>query len=101
MAIFRAGGFKSYQLTLITVNLVWKKLFGSGLAFAANTGIARYLAVLVRPVGWTITGIWTVFDIASPAYRITIPGVLYVAMLRQGMTAKAVEEIESDTDESA
>ena len=29
-----------------------------------------------------ITGIWTAIDIAGPAYRVTIPCVLQLAMLR-------------------
>ena len=41
------------------------------------------MAVFAGPVGWAVTAIWTIFDIASPAYRVTIPCVLHIAMLRQ------------------
>ena len=83
MAIFRLGGFKSYQLVLIIVNAVWKFIFGKGLAFAANSAIAKTLSILTGPIGWVITIIWTALDLAGPAFRVTIPGVLYVAMLRR------------------
>ena len=82
-AIFRAGGFKSYQLTVIVVNAVLKALIGRGLSFAGNAAATRVFAVLSGPIGWVITGLWTAFDIAGPAYRVTIPAVIQVAALRQ------------------
>lgn len=82
-AVFRAGGFKSYQLTLIIVNAVMKALIGRGLSFAGNAALTRTMAVLTGPIGWAITGVWTAIDIASPAYRVTIPAVIQVAALRQ------------------
>ena len=82
-AVFRAGGFKSYQLSLIIVNGVLKALIGRGLSFAGNATLTRTLAILTGPIGWAITGVWTAIDIASPAYRVTIPAVIQVAFLRQ------------------
>jgi uncharacterized protein YaaW (UPF0174 family) len=83
MAVFRAGGFKSYQILVIVVNATLKALIGRGLGFAATGGMMRTASVLTGPVGWVITGLWTAFDIASPAYRVTIPAVIQVAALRQ------------------
>jgi len=82
-AVFRAGGFKSYQLTVIIVNTVLKALIGRGLAFAGNAALTRTMAILTGPIGWAITGAWTAFDIAGAAYRVTIPAVIQVAALRQ------------------
>ena len=82
-SVFRAGGFKSYQLTLVIVNAILKALIGRGLSFAGNAALTRTMAVLTGPIGWAITGIWTAIDIASPAYRVTIPAVIQVAALRQ------------------
>lgn len=79
---FKQGGFKSYQLTLKVVNIIWKALFGKGLSFAANSTIAKTLSIATGPIGWTVTGLWTLNDIASPAYRVTIPSVIQVAQLR-------------------
>ncbi|MCD7037718.1 DUF3944 domain-containing protein [Pseudomonas sp. MAFF 311095] len=81
--VFRAGGFKSYQLTLIIVNTVLKHLIGRGLTLAANAALTRTMSVLMGPVGWAITGAWTAVDVASAAYRVTIPAVIQVAALRQ------------------
>ena len=85
---FKAGGFKSYQLTLIIINYVWKLIFGKGLTLAINSSISKVLAMLTGPVGWITTIAWTAFDIASPAYRVTIPGVIYIAGLRRLMQLK-------------
>lgn len=82
-AVFRAGGFKSYQLTLIIVNATLKALIGRGLSFAGNAALTRTMAILTGPIGWVITGLWTAIDIAGAAYRVTIPAVIQVAVLRQ------------------
>ena len=81
--VFRLGGFKSYQLTLIVVNAVLKALIGRGLTLAGNAALTRTMAILMGPIGWAITGLWTAIDIAGAAYRVTIPAVIQVAALRQ------------------
>ena len=94
-AVFRAGGFKSYQLTLIIVNAVLKALIGRGLSFAGNAALTRTMAILTGPIGWVITGLWTAIDIAGAAYRVTIPAVIQIAVLRQKhMYEKQAQEIE-------
>ncbi|EGA63912.1 DUF3944 domain-containing protein, partial [Vibrio brasiliensis] len=94
-AVFRAGGFKSYQLTVIVVNAVLKALIGRGLSFAGGAALTRTMAILTGPIGWVITGLWTAVDIAGPAYRVTIPAVIQVAALRQKhMYASQAEEVE-------
>ena len=82
-AIFKAGGFKSYQIMLIVANAVWKFIFGKGLTLGTNAALARWAAVFVGPIGWAVTAIWTAFDLGAPAYRVTIPCVIHIAMLRQ------------------
>lgn len=93
-AVFRAGGFKSYQLTVIIVNAVLKALIGRGLQFAGGAALTRTIAILTGPIGWAITGAWTAIDIASPAFRVTIPAVIQVAALRQKhLYAKQADEV--------
>lgn len=82
LAVFRAGGFKSYQLTLIIVNAVLKVLIGRGLPLVGNVILVRIANILTGPIGWVITGLWTAVDIAGPAYRVTIPAVIQIAYLR-------------------
>ncbi len=83
ITIFRMGGFKSYQLTVIIANAIVKAVLGHGLRLGANAGLTKIMSILTGPIGWVITGIWTAIDIAGPATRITIPSVVYVAMLRK------------------
>ncbi|WP_299042100.1 DUF3944 domain-containing protein [uncultured Campylobacter sp.] len=78
----KAGGFKSYVIILKTVNMIWKFLFGRGLSLVTNATIARIIGIYSGPVGWAITGAWTAVDLASPAYRITIPMCLLITKLR-------------------
>lgn len=81
-ALFKLGGFKSYQILVVVANAISKALFGTGLKFATNAALTRVASVLTGPVGWIITGLWTAVDIAGPAYRVTIPAVFAVATLR-------------------
>ena len=82
-AAFVAGGFMSYQITLIVVNAVLKILIGRGLTVAGNAALTRVMAAFTGPIGWIVTGLWTAVDIAGPAYRVTIPAVIQIAALRK------------------
>ena len=95
--IIRAGGFKSYQIALIIANAVAKAILGRGLTFAGNIYLTRLLAVLAGPIGWIITGVWTAFDFASQAYRVTIPACIYIAALRK---MKENEKFAKEADEA-
>lgn len=81
--IFRVGGFKSYQLTLIIANTISRTLFGKGLTFTANASLTKTMSILTGPVGLAITGAWTLIDIAGPAFRVTLPAVIQIAVLRK------------------
>ena len=79
----RASGFAAYKLALIVANAIAKAILGRGLALATNATLTRSIAIFAGPIGWIITGIWTLLDLAGPAYRVTIPCVVHIAMLRQ------------------
>lgn len=78
-----AGGFSSYVLAVTVANAVAKQLLGRGLAIAGNAALARSIAAFAGPIGWAITVVWAAFDLASPAYRVTVPCVIQVAYMRQ------------------
>ncbi|MCI5968290.1 hypothetical protein [Helicobacter sp.] len=78
----KAKGFATYKLTVIVANAFWKFIFGKGLSFATNATLTKTLSVFLGPIGWTA------FDIASPAYRVTIPAVIQLAYLRQLLKQK-------------
>ena len=83
ITLFRMGGFRSYQLTVVIANAIVKTVLGHGLRLGANAGLTKIMSILTGPIGWIITGIWTVIDIAGPATRVTVPAVIYIAMLRK------------------
>lgn len=93
------GGFATYKATVMIANVVWKILFGHGLAFATNAALTKALSVLIGPIGWAIAGVWTALDIAGPAYRVTVPVVIQVACLRSLYEQRKNGTIDKDGNE--
>lgn len=78
----KIGGFSSYTIAVTVANSVAKAILGRGLTFAGNAALTRGLAIFAGPIGWIITALWTVIDIAGPAYRVTIPACIQIAYMR-------------------
>lgn len=76
------GGF----IIKSTVGAILKYFFGKSVAKVA---LGRLL-LLGNPVGWVITGVWTAIDVAGPAYRVTIPATIMVALLRKKRTIYSI-----------
>lgn len=91
--VFKLGGFKSYQYTVMVANTILKALIGRGLSVAGNAALTRAASILAGPIGITITALWTVSDIAGPAYRVTSPAVVLISALRMQ------KKYEDDTNE--
>lgn len=53
-----------------------------GVATAGIETAMRTVGGVLGPIGWTALGVWTVYDISSPAYRVCVPTVLQVATMR-------------------
>jgi uncharacterized protein YaaW (UPF0174 family) len=85
-AAVQASGFVAYKLAVIVANAVARALLGHGLSLAANAALTKSISILSGPIGWAITAIWAAIDIASPAYRVTIPCVVHVATIRLANT---------------
>lgn len=75
----------SYRLAAVVASATMSSLVGRGVMLAGSAGLGRGLAVLAGPLGWAITGLWTAFDLASPAYRVTVPCVIQIGHMRQKM----------------
>lgn len=71
------------ETSAIVANAVAKRILGYGVGLAGGAVLGRLGAALAGPVGWAVTGIWMAVDIAGPAFRVTIPCTIHVAMLRQ------------------
>lgn len=91
------SGFAAYQLTVVIANAVAHVLLGHGLSLAVNAGLTKGVSVFAGPPGWCLVGFLTAQSIASEAYRVTIPAVVQVAMIRSAIEAR--RERESDHSE--
>lgn len=79
----KLAGFIVYQVALQVANAAARQLLKSGLTLAANAALARGIAVVIGPVGWAVTAVWTAVDALGPSYRGLAPAVFHVAALRQ------------------
>ncbi|MDL2185682.1 ubiquinol-cytochrome C chaperone family protein [Pseudomonas sp. ChxA] len=79
----KAGGFATYKIAAIVANAIAKAILGKGLSFVATGQLMRSISVAIGPIGWAITALWTAADLASPAYRVTVPCVVQLAYMRQ------------------
>lgn len=84
----RFGGFTTFKLATMVANAVAKALLGKGLTITANAALMRGIGIALGPIGWAITAIWTLADLSSPAYRVTMPAVVQVAYMRNKLIAK-------------
>lgn len=48
-----------------------------------TAAIGTTASILTGPIGMGVTTAWTLYDIASPAKRVTVPAVLVIAILRK------------------
>jgi uncharacterized protein YaaW (UPF0174 family) len=85
----RLGGFATYKLATIVANSVARALLGRGLSFAATGTAMRTLSIAIGPIGWVLTGLWTIADFSAPAYRVTVPCVIQIAYIRQRLLYEA------------
>lgn len=82
ITLIRSSGFTPYKTAVIVANALSRAIFKRGLSFVGNQFLNKSISIFSGPVGWAITGIWAIFDIASPAYRVTVPCVLHIAYMR-------------------
>ena len=91
-AAIQAAGFAPYKLAVIVANGTANVVLGHGLAFAANAGLTKAVALFAGPVGWAFDAVWGGMIAAGPAYRVTLPCVVQVALIRQSMLRKQQQE---------
>ena len=87
LSLLRSRGFIPYKwavkLVHITIGEAIKLITGKGLPFVTSQIVTKGTQLLLGPVGMALSAAWTVYDVHGPAYRVTVPSVLYIAMLRQ------------------
>lgn len=83
LAGLKLSGFGALQAATIVAEASATALLKTAFTTGATQGAARSIGALVGPIGWAITAIWTTYDLASPAYRVTVPCVIQIAYMRQ------------------
>lgn len=68
---------------IIAANIAVQFLGRGALSYFANIGLGRAIAIFAGPVGWIISAVLGALFVSGPAYRVTIPCVLHIAMLRE------------------
>ena len=100
------GGFSAFLTAkIIALNILQQNLVSRGAVLGAKMASMKWagataarqtainaaskstmalsgIKLLTGPIGWTITGLWTANDIASTAFRVTIPAVIYISAMR-------------------
>lgn len=66
-------------------------VIGRGVAIVGARALQRTLGVLAGPVGWIALTVWTLWDIASPAYWVCIPAIIQVALMRLDSSSESEE----------
>lgn len=83
---YKAGGFKSYVLTLQVVNGISKAIVGRGLSLSANALLMKYIgSYMSGPWGWAFAIGTTVWSLMGPNKDATLKGVAVVAYMRKKM----------------
>ena len=77
MAI-RKGGVLFTRIAFYVAQMVSKMLLGRGVLMLGGNLLNKAFGILGGPIGWAVTLGWAAFDLASPAYRVTIPCVIQV-----------------------
>jgi len=69
---------------VIIANSVATALIGRSLILAAEGfAVTRSLAIFAGPIGWVISGLFTLPMISGPAYRVTVPSIIQISYMRQ------------------
>jgi len=80
----------AYQLSSIVAMSTMRALLGRTLTMSAASIVARPITILAGPIGWAVTGAWALADMASPAYRVTVPCVVQIAYMRNKARMQAL-----------
>ena len=84
----KALSMASLNVATIVASAVSSQILGSALVAGTAFASSRGIAALLGPIGITVATLWTLADLSSPAYRITLPCVVQVSYMRQKYLAK-------------
>ena len=80
-----------YRLAAMMASASATAILGRAGFAAGATLIGGRAAAFVPVIGWAITGIWAIYDLSSPAYRVTVPCVIQLAYMRNKPAVPVLE----------
>ena len=78
----RKGGALFARIAAYITKVIARMLLGRGVVMVGSNTISKAIGIAGGPIGWAISVGWMIYDITSPAYRVTIPCVMQVACMR-------------------
>ena len=76
-------------MSVFIANTIARKIIGRGISLAGNRmitkGLSRIIGTSLGPIGWALTAVWTLSDIASPAYRVTMRAIPFIIYMRKSL----------------
>ena len=78
----RRGGALFARIAVYISQMIAKMVLGRGAMMVGTNILNKTFGFLTGPIGWIVTAGWAIYDIAAPAYRVTVPCVLQVACMR-------------------
>lgn len=86
----KQAGFTAYKLLVNLIYTIGTKILGKTVPFVVYQTSTKWLGAFAGPIGLVLTSAWTLYDIAGPAFRVTIPATIYIASLRQAKLYEAL-----------
>ena len=75
-----------YQGAMTAAAYLSRMLLGRALGAGVGVALTRVFGTFFGPVGWAVTAAWLAVDLAGPAYRKTVPGVVTIGAIRASLT---------------
>lgn len=78
----RKGGVLFTRIVVYITRIIVQMLLGRSAVMVGGNTIGKAIGIAGGPVGWAISAGWMIYDITSPAYRVTILCVMQIACMR-------------------
>jgi uncharacterized protein YaaW (UPF0174 family) len=78
----RSSGFLAFRIASIVANQGARPFAALGLSLSASAVNERGFYISTGLIGRIITALWNTYEMAGPAFRVTIPCVIQIAFLR-------------------
>ncbi len=86
IAAIQAGvgsrGFLAYRIASMVTNQGARPFAALGLSLSSSAAMERTFGISSGPIGRIIMALWYAYEMAGPAFRVTIPCVIQIAFLR-------------------